>query len=430
MNNDNKYFDVREKVELEIHTMKPSWWMENGNLVAFLMLLLIFCFGYIVRYPDRIYGEFRLSSSQPAITIPLAPNAQIDKVFKTNGSAIRIAEPVLLFKNPANYNHILGIDVLLQRSISADSQFVGLFEDIKDQKFLLGEIQPFWMELYSSLFEHYTLTVIQKFDLEIERLRHQLDKQDQLGRKLKGMLKMNLQEKEIFKKYAFIDSVLSAQGVISTVDHLRKEEEYIAKDKDWQQQEISYKRNELEALGLKQAIDALAEEKRESLLRVRFRVLEAATKLRSEIETWKRKYLIESPIDGTLYYLSDVGENNFTGAEAQAIIITPREQTVKAVLKIPFQRAGKISKGQQVHFKLYDYPYREYGYLEGELSFISNVAGLNYYLGEVNLGKILKTNYHRTLLIKENMSGVAEIITDDRNILSRVFDRLFYIFRN
>src|SRR5688500_279962 len=196
MNNDNKYFDVREKVELEIHTMKPSWWMENGNLVAFLMLLLIFCFGYIVRYPDRIYGEFRLLSSQPAITIPLAPNAQIDKVFKTNGSAIRIAEPVLLFKNPANYNHILGIDVLLQRSISADSQFVGLFEDIKDQKFLLGEIQPFWVELYSSLFEHYTLTVIQKFELEFERLTRQLDKHDQLGRKLKGMLKMNLKEKD------------------------------------------------------------------------------------------------------------------------------------------------------------------------------------------------------------------------------------------
>src|SRR5688572_3560685 len=140
MNNNNKYFYVREKLEFEIHTMKPSWWMKNGVLAAFLMLMLIFCFGYIIRYPDRIYGEFRLSSSQPAITIPLPQNTQIDKVFKKNGSATYIAEPVLLFRNAASFNHILKIEEVLRKSVTTDSQFVVLFKDIKHQKFSLGEI--------------------------------------------------------------------------------------------------------------------------------------------------------------------------------------------------------------------------------------------------------------------------------------------------
>lgn len=226
-----------------------------------------------------------------------------------------------------------------------------------------------------------------------------------------------------------VDSVLAAAGVISKVNYLVKEEEYLNKKKGQQQHEITWKRNELEILGLVNAIEEAKEEKRENLIALHLQITETITKLKSEIENWKKQFLVVAPIHGTLNYLGSIGEKKFVDNKEHTVVITPPAENFKAIIKIPFLRSGKVEKGQIVHFKLNDYPHHEYGYLEGELFSISNVAGLDNYFGEVRFGRELKTNYKKTIHIKENMSGIAEIVTDDRSILARVFDKFLYIFR-
>lgn len=99
-----------------------------------------------------------------------------------------------------------------------------------------------------------------------------------------------------------------------------------------------------------------------------------------------------------------------------------------AQIKIPFAGAGKIKTGQKVHVKLNDYPYNEYGIVTGRIEKISNVANKDFYLGKVALDNYKITDYKKKITIKENTMGIAEIITEDRSWLGRLFEKVIYVF--
>ena len=424
-----KPFDIRDELELDIHSMRPSGWMRYGILSAFLILLVLLGLGHVIQYPDTVYGEFRLLSSQPSITIPLPQGAQIDRIFKKNGATVAQGDDILLFKNSTDYRDVNTVAKLLAARLTTEEQVTTFFEQVKDQTFSLGELQELWTQLYGKLLEHYTIVKLQRYDTEIRRLNRQLNKQYQLNKSLKGLLSMNGREEKNLDEYFSIDSVLYSESVISKADYLVKEQEHISKSKGQQQHVIATKRNELEIISLVNTIEAAKEEKNEKLLAVHFQITETVSALTAAIDTWKEKYLVEAPIPGTLNYLGTVDEKKFVVPEEHRIVITPGGQAFKAVIQIPLLRAGKVVPGQAVHFKLTDYPHREYGYLEGTLTSVANVAGAEYYLGQVTLGEVLTTNYHKAIHVKENMHGTAEIITDDRSILARVLDKFLYIFR-
>jgi multidrug efflux pump subunit AcrA (membrane-fusion protein) len=423
-------FDLRDEMEFETHNMNPSWWMKYGITTSFLLLVILLVLSSIIRYPDIIYGEFRIMSNTPSITIPLAQNVQIEKLLKKNGEQVKKGNHIMVFKNSANHNDLLDASRMIDLKLVSDDDFNLLFERLKSKSLSLGEIQGSWMQLYSSLFEHYSITELLKYEGKIRRLNYQLDKQKQLNKHYNGLLDLNKTERGIITKFSHIDSVLFSTKAISRVDYLTKQEEYILRGREQKQNEIASKRNELEMVAIMSEIEASKDEQRERLLAVRINISETVNKLKSDILTWKKTYLIEAPINGTLNFLGNIDENGFINSEENAIVITPERRGFKAIVKIPLFRSGKVEAGQNVHLKLNDYPYREFGHLSGTLTNISDVAGSNHYQARVNLGTKLQTNYKKIIYAKENMTGSAEIITEDRSLLSRVLDKFIYIFRN
>ena len=83
--------------------------------------------------------------------------------------------------------------------------------------------------------------------------------------------------------------------------------------------------------------------------------------------------------------------------------------------------------GQNVNIKLTNFPANEFGILRGEvknISLIPNVDGL--YSVDVALPSKLITSYDIEIDFKQEMSGTAEIITEDL----RLNERFFYQFRD
>lgn len=103
---------------------------------------------------------------------------------------------------------------------------------------------------------------------------------------------------------------------------------------------------------------------------------------------------------------------------------------------LPVQGSGKVEVGQKVIVKMSDYPYMEYGYIEGKVENISMVSTpINYgngttmesYLVSLVFPEGLKTNYGLQLDFRFETKGIAEIITKDRRLIERFFDNLKYI---
>jgi HlyD family secretion protein len=100
---------------------------------------------------------------------------------------------------------------------------------------------------------------------------------------------------------------------------------------------------------------------------------------------------------------------------------------------VPVVGAGKVEVGQRVNIKLDNFPYMEYGLLEGEITNISMVPVSNekgsYYTAEIGLSNKLVTNYKKELPFNQEMQGNAEIITKDRRLIERLVEPLVSIFR-
>jgi len=65
----------------------------------------------------------------------------------------------------------------------------------------------------------------------------------------------------------------------------------------------------------------------------------------------------------------------------------------------------------------------------GKISNLSKVPKNNSYVAEVVLPNKLNTTYNKTLEFKQQMQGSAEIITLDRTLMERVFNKFRFLFK-
>ena len=157
----------------------------------------------------------------------------------------------------------------------------------------------------------------------------------------------------------------------------------------------------------------------------------------NNIIKWKITYLFQSPFAGKLEYLNFWHENDFVAAGTPLLSVIPSDNPLFGQMYLPSQGVGKVSVGQDVIIRLDNYPYIEYGSINGKVKMISGLANqteafakkndLNTYLITVELPDKLTTNYGTTLGFNYEIKGVADILTKKRKLLYRLFDNLKYI---
>ena len=84
----------------------------------------------------------------------------------------------------------------------------------------------------------------------------------------------------------------------------------------------------------------------------------------------------------------------------------------------------------KVNIKIDGYPYMEYGTLLGKVGAISLIANETVYVVEVELPQGPITSIGKTLDFTGELTGEAEIITDDRSLADRVLSPMRYLLKN
>jgi hypothetical protein len=147
--------------------------------------------------------------------------------------------------------------------------------------------------------------------------------------------------------------------------------------------------------------------------------------MENSLRSWQQNYLITAPADGKLVFLKNLTENQYLKVSDTLFTVMPDQSDFIASMDFPVRGMGKADVGQKVIIKLDDYPYQEFGMLEGRVLSMSPSLNVRYYRVLVSLPKGLKSTYNRTFICKSEMSGTAEIVTADL----RLIERAFYGFR-
>lgn len=151
--------------------------------------------------------------------------------------------------------------------------------------------------------------------------------------------------------------------------------------------------------------------------------------LKSQIDEWKKKYLLTAPIDGKIAFATFLQENQQLQNNQTICFINPENTQYYAEIYIPQTNFGKVKTGQEVLLKFPSYPFQEYGSVKGFIAFISNINTDSGYLAKVTLPNGLNTSYKKQVQFRDGLQAQGEIITQNMRLIQRFYQNITKQFK-
>ncbi|MEL7427529.1 MAG: HlyD family secretion protein, partial [Bacteroidota bacterium] len=164
---------------------------------------------------------------------------------------------------------------------------------------------------------------------------------------------------------------------------------------------------------------------------------QATEELKGLLQGWKEQYLLKAPLTGRLIVANNLVTKQLVTAGQTLFTIQPSgisETQMVAKISVPANGIGKIELGDKVIIRLDAYPEKEFGSIRAQLDHIAELPesgdnGLDFYQLEALLEEPLTTNYGNLIPTEILMSGTGTVITEERSILSRIFEQVLDIVK-
>lgn len=138
----------------------------------------------------------------------------------------------------------------------------------------------------------------------------------------------------------------------------------------------------------------------------------------------KEARTVTAPISGNVLLCDYLMPGQHLGAgEVIASIVPDSASGAMGRMKVSSAGLGKVKAGQTVNVRLDGFPYMEYGIVKGRVSHVFSVPetlpdGTPEYTVAVEFPHGLMTTYRKTLPLIQQMDGTAEIVTQDKRLIS------------
>lgn len=146
--------------------------------------------------------------------------------------------------------------------------------------------------------------------------------------------------------------------------------------------------------------------------------------LENNVNSWKEKYLIEANLSGKLVYSDYLTDYSFIKKDHKIMTITPiNDQEYLGLLKLPKNGISKVRPGQPVQIRLDNYPFSEFGILEGRVATIADIPNNNSYTVQVDFPNKLHSTYKIDFEFQQLMTGQADVITSKLSLWQRIYNQ-------
>ena len=157
--------------------------------------------------------------------------------------------------------------------------------------------------------------------------------------------------------------------------------------------------------------------------------------LKEALNIWKVNHTVYSEAMGLVSFKKSVWtENQYVSTDAPFATIVPQknpQEKMKVKATLPLINAGKVNMGDKGLLHLESYPSKEYGVLECRVIKKSIIPDEEGYLLDLEmLNDDLITSYGIQIPSEQNLTGEVKINTQNRTVLSRVFNQISNLLKN
>ncbi|NTE01508.1 HlyD family efflux transporter periplasmic adaptor subunit [Agrobacterium tumefaciens] len=399
--------------------------------IIFVLIFLTILFGWIVQYPDVLTGQIVLNTRQAPVKIVSNTSGNIS-FLAANKERVKKGDYIAYIKNgvdPLDIQRIKRIvDTVNIHKINSSNH-----RHLFPENVVMGSINQDYFNFLNSLYQYLDFLSEKSFDKGLNSLNNQLESQKDL---LKSEDDNYISEHEKYLlQLGFYtrDSILFSKRVISSQELEKSRQNLVMSKQQYNYLKKNLTSDKYAIRDSENKIQQLRIENREKVNALSIAMIHTYYQLKESIETWERKFVFISPMAGKVAYLNFWKNEDFINAGTDLVMIVPSEGNIIGQVTLPEKGAGKVVVGQDVIIKLDNFPYTQFGSVRGKVINISTVTneqlvGNNIkqsaYLITVSLPRKLKTNYGTTLSFHTQAKGTADVITDQRRLIERLFDNL------
>lgn len=421
---ENKDIELRSEEVQEILTRVPHWMIRWGNIVILMLVVLMLGVSWMIKYPDMIATQIVITTQVPPEKLVAKTSGKMEAILVKDRSIVSKKTPLAVIENSANYHDVFLLKSIVDTININTSEFpFQLFQSVQ-----LGDIES----AFSVFQKEYSAN---KLNAELQPYKVEGNSQSiesiQLRERLsllESQKSINQSELELEKKDLDRYQTLFSKGIISSQELEKHNLTYLQSEKAYKSMlsSISQLKSSINDLNRNSKTTNINETKEEITLERN--VLQSFYQLKKVIKDWELNFVFVSSINGKVSYLQVWKENQVVAPGDNVFSIVPtNEDGYVGKIKAPALNSGKIKIGQEVNVRLNNFPDREFGMLKGKIQSISLVPDKDgNLLIDVLLPKKLITSYHKVIPFQQEMTGQAEIITEDLRLL----ERFLYQFRD
>lgn len=210
----------------------------------------------------------------------------------------------------------------------------------------------------------------------------------------------------------------------SSTDYLDKEIKLYKSSKNIDDQKNKIKQAEDAVKEAEQIVASIEEKRNHDLLDILVTTEKNITSLTAELKKAEKRLELQqlhSPVDGTIHGISSLTIGGVVSPSQPFISVVPENTPLIVEATISNQDIGFIKMNQMVFLKVDTFPFQKFGYLYGEIIFVSPDAFEDEKSGLIYKAKVkLNTNQSSrgyTMQLSPGMSLTAEVKTDQRRII-------------
>lgn len=402
----------------------PKTILRWGNTILFSFIIVLLLISWFIKYPDIITTQIVITTNIPPEKLVARSSGKLEVILVKDRMNVAKNTPLAVIENSANYQDVFLLKSIIDTLNIDKNKFP--FDKLKSAQ--LGEIESYFAVFQKESIADELNSKLQPYQVEDNAQSYEAIQLKERLSLLEAQKSIN--DKELILQKSDLDryETLYKKGIIATQEIEKQRLIYLQSQKNYKGvlSTISSLKSSLNELKKNSKTTQINESKEN--VNLERNVIQSFYQLKKAIKDWELNYVLRSSIDGKVSFLQLWAENQTVNAGDNVFAIIPTNQSgYIGKVKAPAQNSGKIKVGQTVNIRLANYPDREFGIIKGVIQAISLTPDKEgNLLINVSLPNSLETSYKKQIVFQQEMSGPADIVTEDL----RLIERLLYQFRD
>lgn len=427
---ENNDLNLRSDEIQDIMQRTPSWIVRWGISTIFVIILVGLFLCWLIKYPEIITGTAKLTTSIPPVKIITQTSGKITHLYVKDGEEVKTGEVLAEIENPLSVSGIKYIENYLKQLDNAIVTNQSQLPLPVASSIVLGDLQSVFNDLQKDLTSFNLNKLYKMDDVQLAELKQHITHQQELlsiNNRMIAITKKDLENATL--KYES-DQNLYKNNVISKQEFFQKQTEFNTKQLQLEQFEQSKVQNEVAINSLQLQLSQGVYNKDSKNIVLLDAIKSYQKSILNYIYGWQQKYRLVAVSDGKISYLNNLQTNQFLKLGEEVFALFQPGESIVALAEVPVAGFGKVKVGQEVHLLIDNFPHYDYGILQGKVTKIALLPNTNYYRVEISLPNGMNSSQGKIMKFSPDMLGMAEIITDDKTVMQRIFKSIIKLFQH